>query len=137
MRFSGSVYKDGKFWLAEVPMLEAMTQGTTKKEAFEMVKDLVETLANEPDFVVTVYPGKEGAFEVGSEDTRTMIRLLLRRQREKSGLSLADVAHRLGAKSRNAYARYERGNSVPTIEKLDELLQAVSPDQDIVFHQSR
>ena len=66
-----------------------------------------------------------------------MVRLLLRRQREKSGLSLADVANRLGAKSRNAYARYERGTSVPTIEKLDELLQAVSPDQDIVFHQSR
>ena len=137
MRFSGSVYKDGKFWLAEVPILEAMTQGTTKKEAFEMVKDLVETLANVPDFDVTVYPGKEGTFELGSEDTRTMIRLLLRRQREKSGLSLADVAHRLGAKSRNAYARYERGSSVPTVEKLDELLQAVSPDQDIVFHQSR
>lgn len=137
MRFSGSVYKDGKFWLAEVPMLEALTQGHTKKEAFEMVKDLVETLANMSDFVVTVYPNKDGSFEVGSEDTRTMIRLLLRRQREKSGLSLADVAHRLGAKSRNAYARYERGNSVPTIEKLDELLQAVSPDQDIVFHQSR
>jgi len=86
---------------------------------------------------VTVYPNKDGSFEVGSDDTRTMIRLLLRRQREKSGLSLTDVAHRLGAKSRNAYARYERGNSVPTVEKLDELLQAVSPDHDLVFHQSR
>jgi len=137
MRFSGSIYKDGKFWLAEVPILEAMTQGVTKKEAYEMVKDLVETLANQPDFVVTVYPNKDGSFEIGSEDTRTMIRLLLRRQREKSGLSLTDVANRLGAKSRNAYARYERGNSVPTVEKLDELLQAVSPDHDLVFHQSR
>lgn len=137
MRFSGSVYKEGKFWLAEVPILDAMTQGYTKKEAFEMVKDLIETLANRPDFSVTVYPQKNGAFEVGSENTRVMTQLLLRRQREKNGLSLADIATRLGASSRNAYARYESGRSVPTIEKLDELLQAVSPDQDIVFYQSR
>lgn len=137
MRFSGSVYKDGKFWLAEIPILDAMTQGYTKKEAFEMVKDLLESLANRPTFVVTVYPKKEGRFEVGSDDARTMVQLLLRRQREKSGLSLSDVANRLGAKSRNAYARYEHGYSVPSVEKLDELLQAVSPDQDIVFYQSR
>jgi transcriptional regulator with XRE-family HTH domain len=65
-----------------------------------------------------------------------MIRLLLQRQRQKSGLSLAEVAHRLGAKSRNAYARYEQGVSVPTIEKLDELLRAIAPDREIVVRQS-
>ena len=53
---------------------------------------------------------------------------LLRRQRERSGLSLAEAAARLGAKSRNAYARYEQGTSVPTLDKLTELLQAVAPD---------
>ena len=65
-----------------------------------------------------------------------MISLLLRRQRERSGLSLVEAAARLGAKSRNAYARYERGTSVPTVEKVNELLHAVSPGQDIVLHQS-
>ncbi len=29
MRFSGKVYKDGKFWLAEIPILDVMTQGHT------------------------------------------------------------------------------------------------------------
>ena len=53
---------------------------------------------------------------------RPLVSLLLRRQRERSGLSLADAAARLGARSRNAYARYERGTSLPTIEKLDALL---------------
>ena len=62
--------------------------------------------------------------------------LLLRRQRERSGLSLAEAAARLGAKSRNAYARYERGTSVPTLDKLTELLQAVAPGQDFVLQQS-
>lgn len=136
MRFHGQVYKDGKFWLAEIPILDAMTQGYTKKEAFKMVKDLLETLVNHPDFTVEVHPGKHDNFEVSSPDTRTMISLMLRRQREKSGLSLSEVSERLGAKSRNAYARYEQGASAPTLEKLDQLLKAVSPDQDFVLHQS-
>ena len=101
-----------------------------------MAKDLVETLADNPHFTVTIHPGKQGDFEVSSSDTRTLISLLLRRQRQSSGLSLAEVTERLGAKSRNAYARYECGTSMPTIEKLNELLRAVSPDKDLVLHQS-
>jgi transcriptional regulator with XRE-family HTH domain len=65
-----------------------------------------------------------------------MISLLLRRQRQKSGLSLKQAAERLGAKSRNAYARYEQGVAVPTVAKLDELLKAIAPDRDIVVRQS-
>ena len=136
MRFYGKVYKDGNFWLAEVSILDAMTQGRTRKEAFAMVKDLLESLANRPRFSVKVHPGKHGDFEVSSPDTRGLISLLLRRQRERNGMSFAEAAERLGAKSRNAYARYERGTSVPTLEKLNELLHAVSPDQDFVLHQS-
>ena len=82
MRVQGRVFKDGKFWLAEVPILDAMTQGFT---------------------------------------------------RALSGLSLAEAAERLGAKSRNAYARYERGDSSPTLEKLSELMAAVSPSEDFVL----
>lgn len=136
MRFHGRVYKNGKWWLAEIPILDAMTQGRTRQEALVMVADLLETLANRPAFLVQVHRGAGEAFEVSSVDTRGMISLLLRRQRERSGLSLADAAARLGAKSRNAYARYERGTSVPTLEKLTELLQAVAPEQDFVLQPS-
>jgi hypothetical protein len=41
-----------------------------------------------------------------------------------------------GARSRNAYARYERGASVPTVVKLEELLKAISPGHDIVVCES-
>jgi len=136
MRFYGKTYKDGKFWLAEVPLLDAMTQGHTRKEAFLMAKDLLESLANRPGFSVTVHPGKHGDFEVSSNDSRGLISLFLRRQRERSGLSLSEAAKRLGAKSRNAYARYERGTSMHSIEKLAELYQAVAPGEDIVLHHS-
>ena len=136
MRFRGKVYEDGEFWLAEVPVLEAMTQGRSKEEALVMAGDLLESLANRAGFSVTVHPGADDEFEVSSPDTRGLVSLLLRRQRERSGLSLAEAAERLGAKSRNAYARYERGTSAPTLEKLSELLRAVSPDRDFVLHES-
>jgi transcriptional regulator with XRE-family HTH domain len=60
---------------------------------------------------------------------------MLRRQREKHGLSLAEVARRLGARSKTAYARYEQGRSVPSVEKLFELLAAVSPSRDFVLRE--
>lgn len=137
MRFQGEIYKDGKHWLAEVPVFDAMTQGRTRKEALDMIADWFRALVDQPDFSLRVYSIDRATFEVGSDNPRAMISLLLRRQRQKSGLSLAQAAQRLGAKSRNAYARYEQGRAVPTVEKLDELLKAVAPEQDIVVHESR
>jgi len=32
MRLSGRVFKSGKFWVIEVPILGVVTQGYTKKE---------------------------------------------------------------------------------------------------------
>ena len=46
MRFQGNLYKDGKFWLAEVPMFAALMQGRTRKEAIAMIADWFETLIN-------------------------------------------------------------------------------------------
>jgi DNA-binding XRE family transcriptional regulator len=136
MRFSGRLYKDGRFWLAEIPILDAMTQGHTRKEAIEMIADMVETMANREGFRVEVFLGSGGEFEVGSKDPKPLVSLLLRRKRELSGLSLSQAAERLGASSRNAYARYEQGRSVPSIEKLNELLRAVCPDTDFVIRES-
>jgi len=136
MRFSGRVFKDGKFWLAEIPILDLMTQGRTKKDAYAMVADMLETMVNKKGFKIDIYKGKNDGFEVGSFDSKYLVSLLLQRKRELSGLSLSQVAKRLGASSRNAYARYEQGKSVPSVEKLNHLLQAVCPDTDIVIGES-
>lgn len=136
MRFSGKIYKDGKFWLAEIPILDLMTQGYTKKEAYEMVDDMLKSLVNKDDCIIEIYKGKMENFEVTSSDPKYMVSLLLQRKRELSGLSLAEVANRLGMKSRNTYARYERGYSVPSVGKLNELLKAVCPQTDIVINES-
>lgn len=136
MRFQGIVYKDGKHWLAQVPVFDATTQGRTRKEALHMIADWFITMVDDRGFSVRVRADSREQFEIGADNARAMISLLLRRQRQRSGLSLAQAANRLGARSRNAYARYEQGRSVPTVEKLDELLKAVAPDRDIVVHQS-
>jgi ribosome-binding protein aMBF1 (putative translation factor) len=133
MRFEGKVIRDGRFWLAEIPLLDAMTQGRTRKEALEMIVDWVETMVNRPGFKAEAHAAKQNEFELAGTDAAAMTALLLRRAREASGASLRDVASRLGASSRNAYARYERGDAVPTVDKLDALLKAASPGGDFVI----
>ena len=137
MRFEGRIWKDGNHWLVEVPELGAMTQGRTRDEAYEMIKDLVETMANEPTFEVTVHRSSADGFEISANDVKILVALLLRRQREKHGVSLAEAARRLDQKSRNAYARYEHGQTVPTVEKLEKLLKAIAPDQELVWRLAR
>ena len=136
MRFSGKIYKDGKYWLAEILILDLMTQGRTKREAYEMVANMLDTMVNQKDFEITVFKGKKDTFEVGSSDAKYFVRLLLQRKRELSGLSLSQVASRLGMSSRNTYARYEQGKSVPSVEKLNDLLRAVCPETDFVIGES-
>ena len=133
MKYAGRIYKDGKFWLAEIPILDAMTQGRTRGEALKMAGDLVRTMANDDRVDVCVSPRGRDSFTVGLSDARVAIALLLRRVRQASGRSLGDLARSLGASSRNAYARYEQGASNPTAEKLQELWHAACPDCDIVL----
>lgn len=133
MRFSGKIYKDDNFWLAEIPILDLMTQGETKEEACEMVADMVESMVNRNGFKVTVYKSDNDNFEIGSPDSKFLVSFLLQRKRQINGLSLAQVSSRLGMSSRNSYARYEQGKAVPSIEKLNDLFHAVSPDRDMVI----
>ncbi len=137
MRFAGRVFKSGRYWAIEVPILTIVSQGRTKKEAFEMIADAIETLVNHPQFKIRVFPGKGEYFEIGASDESTLTAFLLRRERTKSGLTLAQVARKLGSKSINTYARYEQGRSVPTVPKLSELLSAVAPSKDFVVIESQ
>src|SRR5437764_1961578 len=136
MRFEGTVLHEGRFWIAEIPLLDAMTQGRTRKEALEMIADWLETMVNRSNFEAEVHTRSRGEFEVSGSDAAAMTALLLRRLREASGTSLREVASRMGAASRNAYARYERGEAVPSVEKLDALVKAASPGEELVIRQS-
>lgn len=133
MRFEGRIERDGRFWLAELPAFDALTQGRTRREALAMAGDLIETMADERGFEVVAHDGRGASFEIEANRIAPLIALLLRRQRERAGLTLIEVAHRLGQSSPNAYARYESGRATPSVEQLERLLRAVSPEQGIVW----
>ncbi len=136
MRFEGKLVRDGRFWLAEIPLLDGMTQGRTRKEALAMAADWLETMIDREGFHAEVHPRGTNEFEISGSDAAAMTALLLKRRRQASGASLRQIAERLGASSRNSYARYERGEAVPSMEKLDALLKAASPGGDFVIRES-
>jgi len=135
MRLDGRIWRDGRFWLAEVPLLDAMTQGRSEREAYRMIADLIETMANKRGFAVSVHPAGRHRFEIESSDVGTLVAVMLRRLREKQGLPLSELAKRLGSSSKTAYARYEQGKAVPTVTKLFELLAAVAPGIEFAIDQ--
>ena len=137
MRLEGRVFKVGRHWAVEVPVLGVVSQGRTRGDALEMIADAVESLVNRKRFNVAVFAGRGEHFEIGASDQAALTALILRRARQKAGLSLAEVAARLGARSLNAYARYEQGRSTPSVRKLSELLAAVLPGRDFVIAESR
>lgn len=75
MRLEGNVYRDGWFWLAEIPALNAMTQGRTRKQALEMAADWLETMVNRKGFRAEVRPRKAGTFEISGNDLGAMLAL--------------------------------------------------------------
>ncbi len=137
MRFVGRVFRAGKYWAIVIPILDIATQGRTRKEAYEMIADAVECLVNKKGFKVRTYGTTGETFEIGASDQSALTALLLRRMRQKAGLSLEEVAARLGSKSPNSYARYEQGRTVPSVEKFAELFSAVAPNREYVIMESR
>lgn len=134
MEMEGKVWKDGKLWLVEVPTLDAMTQGKTRKEALSMIKDLVIEMSQsyfknelEKDFAVIIIDYTKEMIGVTANNNKILLALSLRRQREKSGSTIREASERLGSKSPNAYAQYERGITNISLDKYEQLLLAANP----------
>ena len=113
-----------------------MTQGKTRKEALEMIKDAVMELLKDSyedllgkRFQITVTLYKDGVIGMGASDDKLLFALGLKRQRLRSGSTVRDVSRRLKSKSPNAYARYERAQVKPSLEKYAELLHAANPNR--------
>ena len=134
MEMEGRIWKEGKFWIIEVPALDAMTQAKTRKEALNMLADLVIEMARsyfeaevEKGLSITIHDYKKDAIGVTASNNRLFLALSLRRQREKSGSTVREASQRLGSKSPNAYAQYEKGKTSISIDKYEALLTAANP----------
>jgi predicted RNase H-like HicB family nuclease len=136
MELEGRIWKDGKFWLVEVPILDAMTQGKSKKDALRMIGDAVAGLIESyfedksaKKLGIKAFLREDDVIGITANDTKILLSLSLIKQREKSNSTVREVSKRLGSKSPNAYAQYERGRLSITLEKYEELLLAVNPFQ--------
>ena len=87
MRFEGKLVRDGRWWLAEIPLLDAMTQGRTRAEAFEMIVDWMQTMVDRQDFRAEIHPRNKTEFEVSGSDAAAMKVLFIERHRHREPIT--------------------------------------------------
>jgi len=134
----GNIEKHGRWWVAECEIVGAFTQGRSRAEATKNLAEVVELRVAKPGFEVKVSElEKHGrnSFSVLLEPSEPawLAAAVLKYQRARHRLSLADVAKSLGTASRNAYASYEQGAREPTLGKFRELLGAVAPEMTLIL----
>jgi predicted RNase H-like HicB family nuclease len=133
MELEGKVWKDGNFWLIEVPSLNITTQGKSKRDALFMLKDAVLGLMESyfgklnENFDISVHDYKKGNIGLSSNDIKLLLSFLLIRKREENGLSIRQVAKRLQSKNPNSYAQYEKGRINFSIDQYEKLMHAINP----------
>ena len=127
MKIEGKLIKSGKWWAVEIPLLLIHTQGRTKKEAYMMAKDAVESIVDHKGFKTIVTEGSANTFSISSNNDSLLMALALKQQRADHHLSIREVAKRLGSDSPSAYSRYEQGKVKPSLDKFSQLLKAIDP----------
>jgi len=139
MMITGRLWKAGAWWLAESEIADVCTQGRSRKDAARMLADAFETLLDRPACKVTVTDDgrADGEVTIEASEPAALAAFVLQRLRQTSGKSLSEVAQTMGRSSKNAYARYEQGRAVPTIDMFDELLRAVSTDTTLIIGSRR
>ena len=136
MLIEGRIIKDGRWWVVDIPALRAMTQGATKREAYEMADDIVDVIRNDvgmENLEYAVVKVKGETFYIDIPDSAGAAALILKRQRRKSGLSVRKAAANMGSSSPRAISGYESGARAPGIEKFEELLDAAAPGKRLVI----
>lgn len=138
MELEGKIWKNKKHWLVEVSSLNIMTQGETREEALFMIKDAIMEYmkyyfeSSIEDFEISINDYKKSVIGITANNNKLLLALSLRKQREKSGSTVREASERLGSKSPNSYAQYEKGKIRISLDQYERLLNAVNPKQN--FH---
>lgn len=135
VKFEGKVTREGKYWAVYIPALDIYTQGRSKRHALTMVQEAIELVIDREGFVAVVsqLPGNQFVlYAKRPVDDRYLLALMLKNQRAKYGLSIRQVADRLGI-SKNAYAQYEQARAIPSISKIEKFIHAMSNQVHVVL----
>ena len=130
MKIEGKLEKKTgeRVWGVSIPEIGIFTQGKSKSDAYKMAKEAIELVVELRGFEVSIEPSSNNDFFIIPNNIGPILAMILRQKRIDNGLSIRDVANRMGQSSPNSYGRYESGKSTPTIEKFDELLTAIDPN---------
>jgi hypothetical protein len=121
MRIEGHMKKEGKFWIVEIPVLDVITQGLSKSEAYRIAGTVVEDMVGQTDFVLE------------ANDSSALIPLMLRRQRVKKGITVREASRLMGSNSPNAWGAYEQGRRAPTFDQLERMIRVLNKNSQLVI----
>ena len=128
MQIAGRIWKEGKYWAVECPTLDAHTQGTSRRDGLEMIKDWVREMSNAPDLDVEVTLVGDEAFTLAFSDPGPILGLIVAQQRNVAGKTLQEVADEIGNGNRSAIKQAESGRSELGISRLVQILGAFGLD---------
>lgn len=128
MVITGVIRKEKGGWYAGCDAIGVFTQGTSRKHATDRLVEAIEMKAGRKGWHASIAELDGDAVLIDSDRPEVLAAEVLKHQRFMSGLSLADVQKRMGVKSRNEFAAYEKGERDPSIAKFRALLAAVAPD---------
>ena len=75
MKLEGKIWKSStsRYWLAEVRDLDLVTQGTSRRDAADMLRDAIESLVNRDGFRVSVETDRGGRCTIGSNNDAILV----------------------------------------------------------------
>jgi antitoxin HicB len=132
MKYHFKIHKEGRgYWAECIEISGCFTQGDTKDELMENMKDALNTAIYEPEnskelapFPKEMKPSKN-IIEV-PVDSKIALGFAIRHQRIKQGLTQKQAAKRIGMENLYSYQRLERKANI-TIDLIGKLMQ-VFPD---------
>ena len=138
MRYHFKIHKEGDgFWAECIEIPGCVTEGNSKEELFENMKDAISTYLEEPQYSQYLAPLPKTSIKLSRSivevpvDPSVAFAFSIRRQRIKNGLTQKEAAERLGMKRLYSYQRLERRCN-PTLDlifKLVCLFPALSLDK--------
>lgn len=133
MMLSGRLFEECGGWSIDCDIVGVYTQGPTREIALANLAEAIEMVVEQDGFKVTVTETGQVDAEVeivfvDPSNPSALLAGVLRQQRGRNGLSLSDVASKLGASSVDEYAAYEEGKADPSISRFSEFLAVVAPD---------
>lgn len=131
MKVRGSIWRSGNAWEVECLSLQANTQGRTRADALDMMKDWVQTVIGDESFEFDVEMDGKDEFVMTFPNPKPILALMVERNRAVSGLSLRDIAELMGKKSASSVTSLLSGKHDPGFETLSRLFAALGHEIEI------